>query len=287
MEYLLKKSLLVFCFGVLAAEAGLLPVLGFECKAYRIKPPSQTMDQLNERIRRNSLDAQAFCDRGQAYLSAGESEEAIKDYNRALALNAKLGDALTGRAYGLAMERRYSDAIADLDKVQALNDRHAMAQALYQKSLIYQDLKQYDKIPELYDRLLNTKDIGVGPVDRENLHENKAKIFLLLKQPDAALKELTLLKDCERRKLEVGLLKGKALCLKSDWQGAERSLTVAIEQGKADIKRHGEQLDRQTMTELYGARAAVFERLGLKEKARADRAEELKFKNRVFRALYD
>ncbi|MBX9939446.1 MAG: tetratricopeptide repeat protein [Candidatus Obscuribacterales bacterium] len=287
MKNFLSKSLVLFCFGLIMAGSANLAALGFECKAYRIKPPSQTMNQLNERIKSNPSDAQAFCDRGQAYLSAGESEEAIKDYDRALALNAKLGDALTGRAYGLAMERRYSDAIADLDRVQALNDHHAMAQALYQKSLIYQDLKQYDKIPELYDRLLTTKDIGVGPVDRENLHENKAKIFLLLKKPDAALRELALLKDCQRRNLEVGLLKGKALGLKADWQGAERALTVAIEQGKADIKRRGEQLDRQTMSELYGARAAVYEKLGQAGKAKADRAEELKFKNRVFKVLYD
>lgn len=80
------------------------------------------LNTMNTRVRQDRGNPAVYIDRGRYFEQAGEQEEAIVDYTRALQLNPGSNDALVRRAAALNVIGRYDQAIADCDSALRLMD---------------------------------------------------------------------------------------------------------------------------------------------------------------------
>jgi tetratricopeptide (TPR) repeat protein len=78
-----------------------------------------------------------FNARGLAREGKGQHDEAIADYDRALALNPKYAAALINRANAYRGKGRDDQAIADLDRAIAMEPKNFLAH--FARALTYQD----------------------------------------------------------------------------------------------------------------------------------------------------
>lgn len=62
--------------------------------------------------------ADAFCNRGIAYLHIGETEKAMADFNKAIELDKKLDEAYFNRAGALVDRKEFTQAAADLEQIR-------------------------------------------------------------------------------------------------------------------------------------------------------------------------
>ena len=69
----------------------------------------------------------AYSDRGSAYINVGEYDDAIADYDRAIALDPNYAAAYNNRGVARAHKGDYDSAIADYDRTIALDPNYAAA----------------------------------------------------------------------------------------------------------------------------------------------------------------
>jgi tetratricopeptide (TPR) repeat protein len=81
----------------------------------------------NQAIALKSDDDLAYNNRGAAYDKAGHPDQAIRDYTQAIALNPGDGRAHYNRGIVLAAAKRYVEAVADYDQAIALKPDYAEA----------------------------------------------------------------------------------------------------------------------------------------------------------------
>jgi len=93
--------------------------------------------------------AATLVNRGIAYTNLRRFDEARADFNRALDINAGLGEAYLNRGNTFIYEQRYGDAIEDFDQAIALETRQPHA-AYYNRALAKEALKQFDGAYEDY-----------------------------------------------------------------------------------------------------------------------------------------
>ncbi|HEX4077275.1 MAG TPA: hypothetical protein VHX61_00165 [Rhizomicrobium sp.] len=95
--------------------------------------------------------AATFVNRGILHARDNNSDAALADYDRGIALNAALGEAYVDRGALLIVLRRYDDALADLDKGISLGanrlqiayyDRAIVDEALGNIRAAYEDYKK-------------------------------------------------------------------------------------------------------------------------------------------------
>jgi len=77
---------------------------------------------LDEAIRLNPQDADAYYNRGNAYGSLGQPERAIEDYAEAIRLNPTLALAYYNRGFTYKLQDKKAEAIVDFEKFITLTD---------------------------------------------------------------------------------------------------------------------------------------------------------------------
>ncbi|MBM3942335.1 MAG: tetratricopeptide repeat protein [SAR202 cluster bacterium] len=87
-------------------------------------------------------DAQGFNQRGNRYSRNGVYDQAIRDYTRAIELDADYAEALFNRGVSYYEIQRYEEAIADFSRAIALNPRNDSAYS--RRSLAYLLTDQLD-----------------------------------------------------------------------------------------------------------------------------------------------
>ena len=95
--------------------------------------------------------AATFVNRGVLRLAEGTSEAARADFDAGLAINPQLGEGYVDRAAALIREKRYTDALADIDKGLSLGakrpevayyDRAVCDESMGDIQTAYKDYKQ-------------------------------------------------------------------------------------------------------------------------------------------------
>ncbi len=81
------------------------------------------LDEINQRLVRNTRDADAWADRGRHLLMQNRSVEARRSLENALTLKPEHPHALVARAQMLMIEKKYPEAIADCTKALASDQR--------------------------------------------------------------------------------------------------------------------------------------------------------------------
>jgi len=121
-----------------------------------IKPPRRmsaadeaALWQLNETLRTNPNDAEAYYGRGQLYARNGRFNEALPDFDHALRIAPNDADALNNRCWIRAVIGDLQDALSDCDK--ALSLQPTFVDALDSRGFIYLKLGLLSRAIADYD----------------------------------------------------------------------------------------------------------------------------------------
>jgi tetratricopeptide (TPR) repeat protein len=125
----------------------------------RFTDPGKAIEYLNEAIRLKPDYAEAYGNRGIAYVKLGQYQRAIQDYDTAIRL--KPDDAIAVAVYnnrGLAYAElgQYQRAIQDYDTAIRLKPDYAMA-AYYNRGDAYANLGQHQRAIQDYDTAIRLK----------------------------------------------------------------------------------------------------------------------------------
>ena len=102
-----------------------------------------SLEKLQEAIRLNPKSAQAYLERGDAYLSDTETEKALADFNKAIELDPRCGKAYIGKYFVLVDDRRKDEALASLKKAMEIGPADLAMDALYLQASLHKDLGLY------------------------------------------------------------------------------------------------------------------------------------------------
>lgn len=116
---------------------------------------------LNELIRKDPKNAQAYCDRAFAYRKLGENEKSRKDADKAVSLSPKQARPLVERGHTYIHLRKSSKAIEDLTSAIKIDPQNIDAYMFRQG--VYGSIGQYNKqIDDISEEIkIRPKDAGL------------------------------------------------------------------------------------------------------------------------------
>jgi len=132
------------------------------------------------------IQAADYHQRAAIYLSMGEYDKAIQEYDKALELDPTYVPAYYDRGVAHAQQQHYADAIADFSEVIALDAQHAGA--YYNRGLVYARQNAFDQALADYDQAL-----ALHPEDpliynsRGNVHYNTKDYLQAIADYDQAI----------------------------------------------------------------------------------------------------
>jgi tetratricopeptide (TPR) repeat protein len=118
-----------------------------------------SLKELNRAVLANSRSMQPLLNRGQAYLKAGEPEEAMKDFRQAAQVDKHSALPHIGISRCFQQNQEWPQALAELDKAMVLGNPVESAKALLESAFIHREIKDYGRALKQYDTVLK-KDLG-------------------------------------------------------------------------------------------------------------------------------
>jgi Flp pilus assembly protein TadD len=106
----------------------------------------QAITDYDQAIEINPKNAKAFYNRGIAYSDLGEFQQAITDYDQAIQLNPKFAEAFYNRGNAYRKLGEYKKAIKDYDQAIQLNPNYA--KAFYNRGIAHRKLGKEEKAIE-------------------------------------------------------------------------------------------------------------------------------------------
>lgn len=143
--------------------------------------PKNDIESLNEAIINNPSSANLYCERGDFYLSIGNNQEALHDYERAIKVDPKCEQAFLSHGNILVGLGDYRNGIKDLTQVLKLNPKNAIAYhnrglALFRSGDERGAKKDYDQAIKLQS-------------DFSQAYNDRAFLLYLLGQTNQALQD--------------------------------------------------------------------------------------------------
>lgn len=135
-----------------------------------------------DNVRKSPGKAGAYLARGVAYNNNGQSDLAIRDFDRAIFLQPNYVRAYNNRAVAYQMNGDLRHAIDDYDKVISINPNFVTAYS--NRGAAYQQLGETDKALSDY-----TSAIGIDPT-YESAYGNRAVLYNLMGKPNDALSDV-------------------------------------------------------------------------------------------------
>lgn len=151
----------------------------------------QARQSFDQALKINPNSTNAYLLRGELLAYQGQQadfEGALKDYDRAIAINPKDPFVLNNRCGALFSLNELQRALADCNKGLEINPSSA---ALYTvRGNIHLRLKQYKKAIQDYGRTIQINDIRNSEVRSQAAYSNRASARIQLKDLDGALTDL-------------------------------------------------------------------------------------------------
>lgn len=268
---------------LIACSASGQSCFSFDGLTYKLKAPDCSMAEIELRLRKNANDVTALLDRAQAYLTAGECELAAQDYGLVIKHNPRMARAYLGRSRALEMIGSHAQALLDIDQAIKLGDKASMADALLQKTVVLKSLDRGAECPPLYEQLIASKGLGVGPSDILNLREQRAALYLRLKKPELALLDLEICGAARPGSLDIFLYKGKAYALLNNPEKELEAYSKGIKQDNVTRSLNGDRI----MADLYQARANLYKKMGKPSLAEADLKKSRTNQKTLYKEIYE
>jgi len=144
--------------------------------------PKLELEMLNSLIARNGNNADYFYNRGWVYEYTGKTDEAEKDYSRAVEIDKKQVDAFYNRGVIYMKKGRYDLAIKDFSEVIGL--KPGSADAYCNRGNAYLQIGETEKALKDY-----TSAIKIAPQDPD-LYYNRALLYLSKGEKVKALEDM-------------------------------------------------------------------------------------------------
>lgn len=150
---------------------------------YKTGNYQEAIKDFDQAIALNPKNADAYYNRGLTYNSLKQYTQALKDYTRAIQLNP--GNALVyfNRGVNYSALQQYDQALKDFNRGIQINPGNALA--YFNRGVTYNSLKHYDLALKDYSQA-----IQINP-ELEIAYDNRGITYYALKQYDLALKDYT------------------------------------------------------------------------------------------------
>ncbi|MBI5205534.1 MAG: tetratricopeptide repeat protein [Nitrospirae bacterium] len=132
----------------------------------------------NDVVSKSPLKARGYFNRGNAYVEKEKYNDAIEDYNRAIALNNRFTDAYFNRGVAYFLTGLYDKAIEDYS--MAINLRTANTNAHFHRGIAYGRKGEHDKAIEDYSMV-----ISLNP-GNSDAYTNRGISYSIIGQTDKA-----------------------------------------------------------------------------------------------------
>jgi len=231
--------------------------------------PAHSLDELNKDIQLHPQSPEAYLHRGQAYLYDGDTDNALKDFNQAVALNPKFAQAHIGISRTYQCLTKYQLAFGELQRAEALAGNSDLAtSALWENAFLHREVNQMDIALEQYNAVLKKGLVGrsrqaFAQFQRGELYMRIGKFDKARPDIDAAIKvdpDVVIFRLARSHLFES--------LNKPDQALAEINQAIAIEQRKDRADSQGDL--GWHLGQLYEARATLYRRLGRKDLAARD-----------------
>jgi tetratricopeptide (TPR) repeat protein len=166
----------------------------------------------------------AYYNRGIAFDRAGQSDKAIEDYDKAIALNPSHFEAYNNRGMVFKKIGQLNKAIEDFGSAIAVNPVYY--QAYYNRALVFEQMNQFDRAIENYDRTL-----ALNPSYSE-AYNNRGIVFDKMGQYDKAMedydKAIALNPSHFEAYYNLGIVYGKAALFDKAVEAFNRAIAINI-----------------------------------------------------------
>jgi len=231
------SALLVILAGALSTQATQAPwAQGYEAfyrKCYDNADPDQIIVSCTAVISRRLVDngelATAYKNRGNAYDDKGQYEQALEDFDRAVATNPQDSDAFNSRGTTFTALGRYELAVRDFDEAVRLNP--ASGPPLGNRCFAKAMLGILESALADCNEALRVKQKYPGA------YFSRALVYMKLKRYDAAIDDYSL--DLRIRPDNPYALFGRGMAkyLRGDVRGGDSDI-VAAQSIRPDIAEH-------------------------------------------------
>jgi len=119
---------------------------------YSLHRYEEALRDYNRAIALDPSNAVAYSSRGTAYDGQHRYEEALRDYTRAIALDPSYANAYSNRGGSYLRLGRYEEALRDYDKAIALDPDYVVAYG--NRAAVYRTLDRYEEALRDYDKVI-------------------------------------------------------------------------------------------------------------------------------------
>ncbi len=200
-------------------------------------------------VRKNPFQARTYNGRGNALWARGETDRAIVDYNKALALNPKFAEAFYNR--GTAYNKRGDVDRAIADFTRALELFPGYTDAYINRGAAFWTKKDGERAVADFSRALAQNPNYI------QAYFNRGVVYTALNQPDRAVLDFTLALRLRPNYPEAYYRQGMAYWKKGDTNSALSSFTRAVQL-------------RSDYAQAYLDRGRLYQELGRTDLANAD-----------------
>lgn len=118
----------------------------------KFSDPRKAVEYLNNAIKLQPNDAEAYYNRAVAYDNLGEYQTAIRDYNQAIRLRSHYAEAFCNRGILYNATGQFQMAIADFN--EAIHHNPNDTEAYLGRGFAYDQLSQYQKASQEYSKVI-------------------------------------------------------------------------------------------------------------------------------------
>jgi len=166
-------------------------------------PPPTQQKQAEPKV------AQFYNDRGVAYFSKGQYEQAILDFNKAIETNPSYAEAYDNRGCAYVAKGQYDHAISDFNTVLEMNPRLAMAYS--NRGTAYMNKGQYDQA--ISD---HTKAVEISP-QFAGAYYGRAMVFEKKNQYDQAISDFNKVLEVDPKHASAYYRRGRSYYFKKEY----------------------------------------------------------------------
>ena len=182
---------------------------------------------LNKAIELNPELVEAYNNRGIAYVRKGTVDRAIEDFNKAIKLNQDFAEAYNNRGTAYVFIHAYDRAIEDFNKAIKLNSNYA--KAYNNRGNAYLFIYVYDRAIEDFNKAIKLNSNYAGA------YNNRGNAYSSIGAYDCAIKDFS--KAIKLRDFTPTYFnRGICWLYLQNWQEAKTDLTVARSRGVDIIK---------------------------------------------------
>lgn len=169
----------------------------------KFSDPRRAIEYLNNAIKLQPDDAEAFYNRGVAYDNLGQFQMAISDYNQAIRLRPHYAEAFCNRGILYNATGQFQTAIADFN--EAIHHNPDDAEAYLGRGFAYDQLNQSQRAIKEYSKVIVLKP------DNAKAYNNRGADYLSLGNIESGCYDAK--KACELGNCKLfRLSKDKGLC---------------------------------------------------------------------------